>query len=64
MPAPWIQIKILQVLALLGEKDQKVSEQIYEVLQSTLKRADDTGTNIGYSITYQCVLTIARIYPN
>ena len=64
MPAPWIQIRILQVLAMLGSNDQKVSEQIYEILSQTLRRADDTGINIGYAVTYQCVKTISTIYPN
>jgi len=32
MPAPWIQIKIMQLMAMLGENDQKVSEQMYEIL--------------------------------
>lgn len=36
MPAPWIQIKILQILAVLGSKDQKTSEHIYEILQMVL----------------------------
>lgn len=64
MPAPWIQCRLLQILALLGENDQRVSEQIYEILGQTLKRADDTGINIGYAVTYQCVKTISSIYPN
>jgi len=64
IPAPWIQIKILQILAMLGANDQKTSEHIYEVLTQTLRRADDTGINIGYAITYQCVKTVATIYPN
>lgn len=64
MPAPWIQIRILQILAMLGANDQKVSEQIYEILSQTLRRADDTGINIGYAVTYQCVKTISSIYPN
>lgn len=64
MPAPWIQIRLLQVLALLGANDLKISEQIYEMLSQTLRRADDTGINIGYAVTYQCVKTISSIYPN
>lgn len=64
IPAPWIQIKLLQILAMLGANDQKTSEHIYEVLTQTLRRADDTGINIGYAITYQCVKTVATIYPN
>lgn len=64
IPAPWVQIKILQILSMLGANDQKTSEHIYEVLTQTLRRADDTGINIGFALTYQCVKTIATIYPN
>ncbi|EGR32873.1 hypothetical protein IMG5_068280 [Ichthyophthirius multifiliis] len=63
IPAPWIQIKNLQILAILGKKDQKVSEQIYEILGQALRRSDDTGSKIGFAVTYQCVKTIATIYP-
>ncbi|CAD8096428.1 unnamed protein product [Paramecium sonneborni] len=62
-PAPWLQIKLLQILTLLGANDLKVSEQIYEVLGTTLRRADDTTINIGYAVTYQCVKCISGIYP-
>lgn len=55
MPAPWVQIKILQILAMFGANDLRTSEQIYEVLNMTLKRSDDTGINIGNAVTYQCV---------
>jgi len=52
MPAPWIQMKILEILGYLGADDKVASEQMYEILSSTLKRADDTGLNIGYALVY------------
>ena len=63
LPAPWIQIKLLQILAQLGSDDQKTSEGMYEVIGEALKRADDTGINAGYAIVFQCVVTITTIYP-
>ena len=51
------------MLGVLCESDQKQSEQVYEVLDQTMKRAD-TGINAGYAIIYECVRTVARIYPN
>lgn len=64
VPAPWIQIKILKILGLLAENDIKQSEVCYPILQQTLKRADDTGLNIGYAVTFQCIRCITTIYPN
>mgnify|MGYP000875850010 CR=1 FL=1 len=64
IPAPWIQIKLLQILGLIGAHDPKISEEVYETLSQTLKRSDNTGINIGFAVTYQCVKTIANVYPN
>jgi AP-4 complex subunit epsilon-1 len=64
MPAPWLQTRLLQLLAVLGEDDKRASEQMYEVLGDVMRRADDTGVNAGYAIVYECLKTITKIYPN
>mmetsp|Transcript_62189 Transcript_62189/g.131388 ORF Transcript_62189/g.131388 Transcript_62189/m.131388 type:complete len:988 (+) Transcript_62189:93-3056(+) len=63
MPAPWLQVKLLSILALLGTADQKASEQMYEILQECMRRAD-SGVNVGYAIIYECVKCITKIYPD
>lgn len=63
MPAPWLQVKLLSILGCLGTADQKASEQMYEILQECLRRAD-SGVNVGYAIIYECVKCITRIYPD
>jgi AP-4 complex subunit epsilon-1 len=64
VPAPWLQIKLLRLMAMLGKDDQGSSEGMYEVLVETMKRADTVGINAGYAIVYECVRTIVAIYPN
>ena len=64
MPAPWIQTKILEIMGFLGAEDQTMSDKMYEILSSVLKRADDMGINIGYALVYQCLKTITMISPN
>lgn len=63
MPAPWLQVKLLSILAVLGTADQKQSEQMYEILQECMRRAD-SGVNVGYAIIYECVKCITKIYPD
>ena len=63
-PAPWIQVILLEIMSILGTDDQITSEKMYEVLSQCIRRADDTGINIGYAIVYQCLKTICTIYPN
>ena len=37
---------------------------MYEILSQVLKKADDSGINIGYALVYQCLKTITYIYPS
>eukprot|EP00903_Cladosiphon_okamuranus_P015171 g14026.t1 len=63
MPAPWIQMRLLRILSLLGRADRATSEGMYEVLMDVMRRAD-TGINVGYAVVYECVRTVTSIYPN
>jgi AP-4 complex subunit epsilon-1 len=63
VPAPWIQMKIVRILAALGKNDANSSNGMYEILGETMKKAD-VGINAGYAVVYECVRTITAIYPN
>lgn len=63
MPAPWLQIKICQILAFLGSDNQSMSQQMYQVLEECLSRAD-SGTTMGYAIMSEAVKTVTSIYPH
>jgi len=63
VPAPWIQMKIVRILSVLGKSDATASNGMYEILAECMKRAD-VGINAGYAIVYECVRTITVIYPN
>ena len=64
MPAPWIELKLLKILEVLGKGDLKASEHCYTILEQVLRRAEETNNNISIAVAYQCVRTIAAIYPN
>lgn len=63
IPAPWIQMHLLRILAVLGKGDQSSSEGMYEVLIEVIRKAD-TGINVGYAIVFETVQTVTSIYPN
>ena len=63
VPAPFIQIKLLKILAALGTADKSASTEMYSVLSTTLKKGDNQ-INIGNAIVYECVRTAATIYPS
>lgn len=64
IPAPWMQIKILQLYGVLCKGDKALSEEVYNVIEKALRRSDNTLVAMGFAITYQCVQTLTQIYPN
>ncbi|XVF52161.1 hypothetical protein PTKIN_Ptkin04bG0242600 [Pterospermum kingtungense] len=63
MPAPFIQIKLLKILALLGSGDKQASENMYTVV-GDLFRKYDSSSNIGNAVLYECICCVSSIYPN
>ncbi|KAK7835085.1 AP-4 complex subunit epsilon [Quercus suber] len=63
MPAPFIQIRLLKILALLGSGDKLASEKMYTVVGDIFKKCDSTS-NIGNAVLYECICCVSSIYPN
>jgi AP-4 complex subunit epsilon-1 len=64
IPAPWIQEKILDTLSYLGAGNEEVSKSMYDIITTVLKRSDDSASNVGYALVYQCLRTITKIHPS
>ncbi|KAI3468507.1 hypothetical protein Pfo_025170 [Paulownia fortunei] len=63
MPAPFVQIKLLKILALLGIGDKKASEQMYTIVGDIMRKCETTS-NIGNAILYECVCCVSSLHPN
>ncbi|CAI8050732.1 AP-4 complex subunit epsilon-1 [Geodia barretti] len=63
VPAPWMQMRLLRILALLGADDLRTSEKIYPVVERVIGSAE-CNSDIGQAISYECIKTVATIYPN
>ncbi|EOY25374.1 PREDICTED: AP-4 complex subunit epsilon [Theobroma cacao] len=63
MPAPFIQIKLLKILALLGSGDKQASENMYTVVGDLFRKCD-SSSNIGNAVLYECICCVSSIYPN
>ncbi|KAL7517944.1 hypothetical protein ACHAWX_002817 [Stephanocyclus meneghinianus] len=64
IPAPWMQMKIVRILSVIGKNDVQASEGMYEVLSECLRKAEEAGINASNAIVYECIRCITIIYPN
>lgn len=64
IPAPWVQMKIVRILSVIGKNDMISSEGMYEILLDCLKKAEESGINASNAIVYECIRCITNIYPN
>ena len=37
---------------------------MYDIITTVLKRSDDSASNVGYALVYQCLRTITKIHPS
>lgn len=57
---PFLQVRLLRVLRLLGKGDQAASEQMSDIL-AQIATNTETVRNVGNAILYECVQTVMTI---
>ncbi|KCV70958.1 hypothetical protein H696_01905 [Fonticula alba] len=61
--APWYQVQVLKLLALLGADSRDASEKMFPILLQTLHVVGN-GVDAAYAVLYEAIRCIALIYPH
>lgn len=61
-PAPFVQIKLLRLLALLGAGDQEASENMKAIIIEVWRRADSLASTVGNALVFECVKVATTIH--
>lgn len=64
VPAPFLQIKLLKLLAVVGAGHVATSEAMYAVVGAVMGKAATYSSTIGNAIVYEAARTITTIHPN
>ena len=63
-PAPFLQVRLLKLLAALATGDPAASGEVYGVVGDALKRAAGSGHTVSHAIVAECIRTAASIVPH
>ena len=63
-PAPFVQMELLRLLALLGSGDAATAQNMHAVVADAWRRAEPLGNNIGNALACEACKTIVAIKPS
>lgn len=64
MPAPWVQVRIIDLFGLLGEGNASASAKMYEPLGAALRAALGFRLSVSSMVIYSVVKAVTRIVPD
>eukprot|EP00210_Caulerpa_lentillifera_P001535 g1473.t1 len=62
-PAPFLQMHILRILALLGTGDKSCTDQMKNILLTVLRNVN-LRNSVGYAVLFECIRTMTTVSPD
>ncbi|CAG8674985.1 12601_t:CDS:10, partial [Ambispora leptoticha] len=60
IPAPWIQIQLVEILGLFGRDDEMISEMVCPIIIQALRRSEQ-GVDAAYAVIFECIRALSRL---